>query len=181
MTGNEGVRRWDAGVCVVRTWRRDDAAALARHANDRRIWLNLRDGFPHPYGLADAERFLAHATGPDGAHLFAIEVEGEAAGGIGLHPGKDVERVSAELGYWLAVRHWGKGITTAAVRVVTRYAFKELGLCRVFAVPFAWNDASARVLEKAGYVREARMRRSAIKDGQVIDQWMYAMTDEDAR
>jgi RimJ/RimL family protein N-acetyltransferase len=159
--------------CVVRSWKRSDAKALAKHANNRKVWLNLRDAFPHPYGLADAKRFLDAALARDPETWFAIEVDGEAAGGIGYSPHQDVERVSAEIGYWLAEPHWGRGIMTEALRAVTAHAIAR-GLLRVYAVPYEWNAASARVLEKCGYVLEGRMRRSAIKDGQVIDQLLYA-------
>src|SRR5262245_53405266 len=94
----------------VRSWRESDAESLARHANDRRIARNLRDRFPHPYGLDDARRFIEHATSADPETVFAIEVDGEAAGGIGLMLHTDVERVGAEIGYWLGAAHWNKGI-----------------------------------------------------------------------
>jgi len=87
---------------------------------------------------------------------------------------RDVERVSAEIGYWLAEPFWGRGITTEALVAVTRHAVDTHGLTRIFAVPFAWNMPSCRVLEKAGYVLEARLRCSAIKDGRLTDQFQYA-------
>ena len=105
---------------------------------------------------------------------FAIEVGGSAVGGISLHRGVDVERFGAELGYWLGAPFWGRGITTAAVRLVSAYAFEACGLERVFAMPYARNAASARVLEKAGFVREGVLRRHAFKDGVFEDQWLYA-------
>ena len=106
-------------------------------------------------------------------------MDGEATGGIGLEPGSDIERRTAEIGYWLGEAVWGRGIAIAAVRAVTGYGFEALDLTRVFAVPFASSSASIRVLEKCGYVREGTMRRSAIKEGAVIDQVLYALTDED--
>ena len=106
-------------------------------------------------------------------------MRGEATGGIGLELGGDIERRSAELGYWLGEAFWGKGITTAAVRALTGYGFEALNLTRIFAVPFASSSASIRVLEKCGYIREGLMRRSAVKEGVVIDQVLYALTDED--
>lgn len=164
----------DLGSCVVRDWRAADAVALARHADNRAVWRNLRDAFPHPYSLADAELFLGVVRGLDPCTFFAVEVDGEAAGGIGYTLQSDVERFSAEIGYWLGEAHWGRGIATAAVRAVTAHAFREHGLRRVFALPFAWNPASARVLEKAGYTLEGRMRQSAFKDGEMVDQLLYA-------
>jgi RimJ/RimL family protein N-acetyltransferase len=105
---------------------------------------------------------------------FAIVVDEEAVGGIGFMPNQDIERVSAEIGYWLGEPLWGRGICTEAVRAVTQYAIEQHGLTRIYAVPFTHNVASCRVLEKAGYVREAHMRRSAIKDGVIRDQFLYA-------
>lgn len=161
---------------VVRAWRPTDAASLARHANDRRIWLNLRDRFPHPYHLADAEAFIGTATAMEPTTFFAIAIDGEAVGGVGYTLHDDVERASAEIGYWLGAAFWGRGIITSAIRAVTRHAFdRHADLCRIYAVPFAWNGASMRALEKAGYRVEGRMRRSAIKDGKVTDQMLYAI------
>jgi ribosomal-protein-alanine N-acetyltransferase len=165
---------------VVREWRRADAASLARSANDRRIWRNLRDRFPYPYSLADAEQFLVMVESMSPVTSFAIEVDGDAVGGIGYMLHGDVERVSAEMGYWLAVPFWGRGIMTAAVDAVTRHAFASHDwLRRLYAVPYTWSSGSIRVLEKAGYRREGHMRQSAIKDGQVTDQLLYAMLRDD--
>ncbi len=166
-------------TCTLRPFRPSDAASLARHADDRRIWLNLRDRFPHPFHVADAETYIATVLGRPRLTSFAIVVDGEAAGNVSLRPGDDVERLSAEIGYWLGAAFWGRGIVSDAVRAATAYAFAELALVRVFAVPFARNPASSRVLEKAGYVREGRLRRSAVKDGELLDQYMYAALRDD--
>jgi ribosomal-protein-alanine N-acetyltransferase len=170
--------RLELGSCVVRDLRVDDAASLARHANNRKIWLNVRDRFPHPYTEADARRFIAAVTALSPRRNFAIEVDGAAIGGIGLRLQEDVERVSAELGYWVGEPYWGRGIATAAVQAMTAYGFERYGLSRIYAVVFDWNPASARVLEKAGYSLEGRMRRSAIKDGTVVDQLLYSFVRE---
>jgi [ribosomal protein S5]-alanine N-acetyltransferase len=161
-------------TCTVRSWRVSDASSLSTYANSRKIWLNLRDRFPHPYTLQDALEFLRSIIGREPETLFAIAVEGKAVGGIGFVLQQDVERVSAEVGYWLGEPFWGRGIATDALKAVTRYAIEQHGLTRVFAVPFASNTASCRVLEKAGYALEARLRRSSIKDGIITDQCQYA-------
>ena len=160
--------------CDVRSWRQEDAVSLAHWANDRSVWLNLRDAFPHPYGVEDARTFIARSSGARPETNFAIAVGGEAVGGIGYRVHGDVERVSAEIGYWLGAPFRGRGITTEALRAVTAHAIRDHGLTRVYAVPYAGNDASVRVLEKAGYALEGRMRRSAIKDGKILDQLLYA-------
>lgn len=160
--------------CQVRSFRETDVHSLAAHANNRRVWINLRDRFPHPFTVAHAETFIqaALATAPE--TRFAIVVDEAAVGGIGFTLHDDVERVSAEIGYWLGEVFWGRGIMTEALAAVTAYAVRTHHLTRVYAVPYEWNPASFRVLEKAGYVCEGRMRRSAIKDGRVIDQLLYA-------
>lgn len=165
-------------TCVLRPLVAEDAPSLAEHANDRDVWLNLRDRFPHPYALSDAEWYIAAVATREPQTSFGIVVDGEAGGGVSLIPGEDIERVNAEIGYWIGRKFWGRGVATDAVRGMTSYAFDTLGMRRVFAVPFARNARSARVLEKAGYVREGFMRRSAIKDGELLDQLLYAAYDD---
>lgn len=161
-------------TCTVRSWRTSDVDALAQHANNRRIWLNLRDAFPHPYTKHDARDFIRTIRQRTPETTFAMAVDDEAVGSIGYVLHSDVERVSAEIGYWLAEPFWGRGITTEALVAVTAHAIRTHGLTRIYALPFAWNVASCRVLEKAGYVLEARLRKSAIKDGRLTDQMQYA-------
>jgi [ribosomal protein S5]-alanine N-acetyltransferase len=165
---------------AIREWRHADAAALARLADDRGIWLGLRDVFPHPYGIGDALAFIDMADRMQPRTFFAIDVDGMLAGGIGYTRRTDVERIGAEVGYWVGRAFWGRGIATAALRLLTAHAFAaDPGLRRLWAVPFATNVASARVLEKAGYTREGTLRESVIKDGRVLDQWMYAIVRAD--
>jgi RimJ/RimL family protein N-acetyltransferase len=167
--------RLDCGACVVRPWGPGDLESLVRHADNRKVWLELRDRFPHPYTRADGEAWLRHAARADPPTDFAIEAGGEAVGGIGLVLGSDIERRSAEVGYWLGEEVWGRGLATAALRGLAGHAFGAFDLLRLFAVPFADNLASRRVLEKVGFVLEGVMRQSAVKDGQVKDQALYAL------
>ena len=168
----------DLGVCTVRSWCSSDATSVAQHANNRRVWRNLRDRFPYPYTLAEAEDWLRSVVGVMPETSFAIAVDGAAVGGIGITLGEDIHRRTAELGYWLGEEFWGRGIATAAVRAITEYAFAKFDLVRVWAGVFEWNPGSMRVLEKAGYVREARLRGSAFKDGQVVDEVIFATVRE---
>ncbi|MGL4550367.1 MAG: GNAT family N-acetyltransferase [Gemmataceae bacterium] len=166
--------RIDAGACVLRPWRADDLEALVRLADDPRVAANLRDRFPSPYTRADGERWLGIAAAlPDGEAL-AVEAGGALAGGIGLVPGDDIERVAGEVGYWLGVPFWGRGVATAAVRAYSAGALEAFGLERLFAKVFADHAASCRVLEKAGYTREGVLRRAAVKAGVVHDLAVYA-------
>ena len=136
--------------------------------------MNLRDRFPFPYGIEQAQTFLGWACAQASPTAWAIEINDEAAGGIGIELRSDVERVSAEIGYWLGKVHWGAGIATEALTALTAEAFRRFDLTRLYAVPFADHAASVRVLEKAGYLREGHLRRSAIKDGIVRDQLLFA-------
>lgn len=167
-------------TCEVRSWEGGDLRSLVEQANNRKIWRNLRDHFPHPYTAADGRQFLKNVRASAPETMFAIAVDRKAVGGIGYVPQKDIERVSAEVGYWLGEAYWGRGIATEALIAVTKYAIDRHGLTRVFALPFAWNTASCRVLEKAGYTLEGRLRRSAIKDGEITDQLLYGYIVERA-
>jgi len=166
-------------LSIVRSLRVSDAESLAKYADNRKIWRNLRDGFPHSYMLQDARDFIAKVRSMEPETIFAIEIEGEAVGSIGFSLHSDVERVSAEIGYWLGEPFWNQGIMSEVLTFVTVYAIGRHGLTRVYAVPFEWNIASHKVLEYAGYQLEGRMRRSALKDGEVIDQLLYAYVPEE--
>ena len=137
-------------TCVIRSWKASDVDSLTIHANNRKIWMNLRDAFPHPYTKRDARDFIRAMQDRDPETTFALAVDGEAVGSIGFVLRSDVERVSAEIGYWLAEPLWGRGITSEALVALTKYAIDTHKLTRVYALPFAWNAASCRVLEKAG-------------------------------
>ena len=162
--------------CTIRSWRWGDETALVRHANNRKVWQNLRDRFPHPYTKGDAQRYLQIMVEAVPETNFVIALDNELVGAVGFALGHDIERIGAEVGYWLGEDVWGRGIATAAVRTITRHAFATFPLERLFAVPFVTNAASLRVLEKAGYTREGILRRSALKDGRVLDQAMYSIT-----
>ena len=162
--------------CTIRSWRLDDAESIARHANNRKVWLALRDAFPHPYTIQDAHEFLQQAISAQPPTLFCIEINGAAAGGIGIRLGQDVHRHTAEFGYWLAEEFWGRGIMTEAVGAFTDFCFDNFSLRRIYAEPFANNPASARVLEKAGFIFEGRLKNNVVKDGNLLDSMLYART-----
>ncbi|HLG13655.1 MAG TPA: GNAT family N-acetyltransferase [Blastocatellia bacterium] len=160
---------------TIRDWRAGDEESLLHHANNRKVWRNLRDAFPHPYTMADAKSWIETASTASPVTSFAIEVDGEAVGGIGFTLRDDVFRVSAEIGYWLGEEYWGRGIATEAVRAMTDYVFANYDIHRVWAGVFEWNPGSMRVLEKAGFKFEGRMKKSVIKEGQIIDEMIYAI------
>jgi RimJ/RimL family protein N-acetyltransferase len=158
----------------IRPWRPHDDAALLKHANNRQVWLNLRDGFPHPYTAVDAQAFLELVGRQDPTTFFAIATGEEAIGGIGISLNQDVHRLTAEMGYWLGEPYWGRGLMTETVARFTEFVFERFGLLRIYAEPYAGNTASCRVLEKSGYALEGRLRSNVIKDGRILDQFLYA-------
>ena len=166
--------------CTLRPWRPGDETALVRHANNRNVSRNMRDRFPYPYTPADAAEWIERTRAEHPVLNAAIIIDGAPAGGIGLVPGTDVFRRSAEIGYWLAEAYWGHGIATEALEAMTAYAFAALDICRREAGVFEWNPASARVLEKAGYTLEGRLRRAVTKHGRTADRFVYARLRDDA-
>ena len=162
---------------TLRPWRRGDEEALAREADDMEVWRSVRDRFPHPYTVADAERWIDFALAQPGPpRNFAI-VQGEAPiGGVGFELKEDIHRCTSEVGYWLGRAWWGRGFATEAVRRIVTYAFETFdSLTRIEAHVFVSNPASARVLEKAGFACEARLRRAVIKQGVVQDDLIFAL------
>jgi ribosomal-protein-alanine N-acetyltransferase len=168
----------DCGVCVLRPWRLSDAPVITPLLGDRDVWLNLSDRVPHPYELKHAEEFLDRHSKIDPPTNVAITVDGAAVGGIGIFPGEGIGRVSAEMGYWLGKPHWGRGIGTAALKGMTQYVAENFEFTRIFALVFTRNPASARMLEKAGYVREGLTKRAVIKAGEILDDYLYAYYPE---
>lgn len=158
---------------ILRNWNENDIPALVKNADNPRIAAMMRDGFPSPYTMDDAHRFLAMATGTSKNLMLAVVVEGEAVGGIGIHPLEDVYRGTAEIGYWLAEPYWGKGIITRAVRALVPVAFEQYDIIRLEAGIFSNNPASMRVLEKCGFVREAVHRNAITKHGETLDEMLY--------
>lgn len=158
---------------LLRPWKPDDLAGIARHADNTAITSFMSDGFPDT--VSKWEAFLRFAAATTGVLYMAIEVEGAAVGGIGVNPQKDIYRKNAELGYWLSEMYWKRGIMTGAVKEIVGRAFSEYDIDRIFATPFATNRASHRVLEKAGFVLEARFEKTVIKQGEILDQLVYAV------
>ncbi len=166
--------------CSLRNWRIEDASDLAVTLNNRNILQNLRDGLPFPYTEQDATEFIAAMLGADknGTFAFAITVEDRVVGSIGVFRKDNIHFRTGEMGYYLAEPFWGKGIGTSAVKQMCEYIFQNTDIIRIFAEPFAYNTASCRVLEKAGFQYEGTLRKNAVKNGVVLDMKMYAMVKE---
>lgn len=165
---------------TLRPWRRDDLDALVRHADDPLVAENLVDAFPNPYTEEAGRRWLGMREADGVVRHFAIVIDGEPRGGIGLELGTDIRRRSAELGYWLSPPYWGRGVMTEAVIAVTDYGFATFDLEHIFAGLFVHNGGSARVLEKAGFVLEGRLRRHVTKHGVTTDDLIYGIVRDEA-
>lgn len=158
----------------LRAWRPDDIDALLRHANDAQVARGVSDRFPHPYKREDAEAFLAGDVVDFSHPCFAIELDGEACGGVGIRPIVGERRIGAEFGYWLGRAHWGRGVMSKVVAAFAPWAMSQLSLQRLQATVLGFNLASARVLQKSGFLEEGVMRRAACKGGIVHDLRLFS-------
>lgn len=161
-------------TCLLRYWEAGDEQSLVENANNYNVSKNLKDTFPFPYTLNDAHDWIQFNILKNTKTNFAIVVDGQAIGGIGLQEKEDIFRRNMELGYWLGESYWGRGIITEAVIAVTSYGFNNFDVERIYASVFESNPASMKVLEKAGYVLEAVLKRSVYKHGQVLDDYIWA-------
>ena len=162
----------------LRPWNISDLNSLVKYANNWNVAKNLTDKFPFPYSEKSGRAFIEFATKDDPIHIFAIDINGQAVGGIGIHPQDDIHRKNAELGYWLAEPFWGKGVISNAVKQSVDFAFDTFQIDRVFARPFGTNLASQKVLEKNGFVLEGRFEKVLFKNNEYLDELIYAVRRE---
>lgn len=166
--------------CQIRHWKMEDATDLAAALNNKNIQDNLRDGLPYPYTKNDAINFIKAMLEADknNTFAFAITVENKVVGSIGVFRKDNIHTLTAEMGYYIAESFWGKGLGTSAVRQMSNYIFNNTNIIRIFAEPFAYNIASCRILEKAGFEYEGTLRMNAVKNGVVLDMKMYSIISD---
>ena len=158
----------------------DDAQSLAENADNINIWNNLRDILPHPYSVEDGRKFIETVLKKGlPTTNFAIAVDKKAVGCIGVVVQEDVQRISAEMGYWIGENYWGKGIMSLAIKQMTDYVFANFEVVKIYAMPFDFNIASQKVLQKAGFEREAILKKAAIKNGEIVDLHYYSVIKND--
>jgi len=165
-------------VYKLRKWNDADLNDLVKYANNQNVAKWLTNQFPHPYTKEDGKTYLSMIANENTIKVFAIEVNGKAVGSIGVFPQSDIHEKSAELGYWLAEEYWGQGIMTKAIQEIVEYGFRTFDIVRIFARPFSTNRKSQRVLEKAGFVFEARLKNALFKNGEFMDEIIYAKLKE---
>lgn len=152
-----------------------DLNSLVKHANNYNIAKNLSNKFPFPYTQNDGVAFINLALSATPTEIFAIVINGEAVGSIGVHPQMDLYCKNAELGYWIGEEFWGKGIVPEAIKLMIDYGFKTFDISRIYARTFDTNIKSQRVLEKTGFVLEAELKETLYKNGTVYDEMLYAI------
>lgn len=160
---------------MIRTWELADAPSLQKHADNANVSGFLLDRFPYPYTLADAGAFINSKLSQNPVVNFAIEINGEVAGGIGLEFRQDVYRKTPLIGYWLSEQYWGQGIMPEAVKLVSAYGFEQLDVICILAFVLSQNPKSMRVLEKAGFEQQGIIKQSVIKNGVVMDEHVYGI------
>lgn len=160
---------------ILRPWKASDINSLIKYANNWNIAKNLTNQFPHPYTIQDGKAFIEYATKDDPIHIFAIEVNQEAVGGIGIHPQSDIFIKNAELGYWLGEPFWGYGIVSKAIKQIIQFGFSTFDIERIFARPYGTNFASQKILEKNNFLLEGRYNNILYKNGEYLDELIYAI------
>ncbi|MFS4493965.1 GNAT family N-acetyltransferase [Maribacter sp. 2308TA10-17] len=162
----------------IRHLKLSDKAELAKLANNKKIWDNLRDYIPFPYKESDAEFFIDLTNKENPKQTFGIEYKGKLSGVIGLVIQKDVYKKSAEIGYWIGEAFWGNGIATKAVELITEYGFEKLDLNRIYTGVFDYNLASMKVLKKNGYEKEGIFKNAILKNEKICDEHRFFKLNE---
>lgn len=162
----------------IRQWNIKDLDSLVKFANNWNVAKNLTDKFPYPYNKSDGKAFIEFANMDNPIHIFAIDINGDAVGGIGIHPQSDIFLKNAELGYWLGEPFWGQKIITNAVRQMVEFGFSTYEIDRIFARPFGTNIASQKILEKNNFKLEGRYEKVLFKNGEYLDELVYAIRRE---
>ena len=158
----------------LRKWDESDLDNLVTYANNLNVAKWLTNGFPHPYTYEDGKAYLSMIANDNPVKVFAIDIDGKAVGSVGIFPQTDIHEKSAEIGYWLAEEYWGKGIMPKAIQEIVTYGFQTFDIVRIYARPFSTNLNSQRVLENAGFILEARLKKALFKNGELMDELIYS-------
>lgn len=157
----------------IRPWKPEDAGPLATICNNKNIWMNVRDRFPHPYTVGNAVEWISYTLAQKPMQSFAITYKGNVAGAIGVTPKDDIYRKSIEIGYFIGETFWGKGIASEAVALLLEYIKKHFDVIRIYAEVFEHNKASMRVLQKNGFHLEGVREKAVVKNYVVMDDYVW--------
>ncbi len=149
-----------------------DVDSIAICANNFNVSRYMASRMPYPYTRDDAKWWIEIGSKEHGLN-YAIDLGGKCIGVVGVRFGECELQYSAEIGYWIAEEHWGKGIGTEAVSKMTEYVFSENNTVRLSAPVYSPNKASMRVLEKCGYTLEAIHRRAVFKNDEFMDEHVF--------
>lgn len=171
------------GDFVLSSVERRDKPAVVEHLQEKEIWQNTLD-IPWPYTEEDADAWIEgrvrHRSEQPKETTFALRrADGRLIGVVGADDLDVGASHRARIGYWLAKAYWGRGLMTKAVARYVDYAFAELDVVRLTAGVFAWNEASARVLQKVGFTQEGRLRKHREKDGTLVDVRYFGLLRAD--
>jgi len=159
----------------LRNWEITDLESIIKHVNNFNVIRYQKDAFPHPYTIEDGIRWIEPVLNDNPVKSFAIEINGEIVGDIGITPQSDVYRKNAEIGYWLSEQYWGQGIMVRAVNEIVAYGFKTFDITRIYARVYSMNTQSQRVLQKSGFVEEATFKNTILKNGEYMDEIYYGI------
>lgn len=157
---------------IFRDFNQGDIEPLVKLLNNKNVTKYLTSRIAQPYTVQDAEWWVN--TGSQVGIAKAIEVNGNFAGVISAIAGEHENSRSAEIGYWLGEEFWGKGIATEAIKKMTDHVFSNTGIVRLFAPVFSPNKKSMHVLEKCGYMQEGILKKAIFKNGQYLDEYLFA-------
>ena len=166
----------------IRKWKIEDAEQLKDAINNEKVLNNLRDGIPYPYTLEHAKEFIAQTLNApvDSQYSWAITADDKVIGSVGVFRKDNIHCYTAEIGYYIAEEYWGHGIMTEVIEEVCSDIFHKTDIIRIFAEPFAYNTASCRVLEKAGFELEGILRSNAVKNNKILDMKLYSLIKKES-
>lgn len=158
---------------TLRDFSESDIGRLIDILNDDAVTQYLSTKIPFPYTKEDAIWWVKE--GSNSELIKAISVDGILVGCIGINTGEFEYERSGEIGYWLARSHWRKGITSAAIRQLSEYAFSHTNMVRLFASVFSSNIPSMQLLLKSGFQQEAILERSIFKNGHFYNNHIFSL------
>ncbi len=164
-----------------RAFKKSDAQALSKIANNETIALFLRDNFPYPYTLEDAKKFINNLGKHPAAQVWGVFLEQTLLGAVGIFRKNDVMKYSAEIGYWLGEEYWNQGICTQMLMECIPSIFLSTDLERIYAIVFQKNHASVKVLEKVGFTYEGNLRKAIHKNGEFQNASVWSILREEAK